>query len=516
MRCCSLCLFLCVVLVAAPTHAATRCGWGDLERFVERAQRADAVALTDGQILAACRQPTKLAERAVQWLAFLYRITGDQPKSLRTDLPITLPRGMSQAAVLGRARAGAYNDLRQLIDTLTPGYATNPEAQLVLARAATRKGAFVRGRAAYRVYLGLNPQDEDAACEELYSWLWQGEFAEAEVQFRDALRYGGSVRLRGCLQRGLTLASARSGAQSSTGSARKSETASSLWNGAWRGEASLHRVPQMWQRQSLRVAHDGQLGMQLAGHELRLEALGKGVSRATEARLGGLYDYEQSLQLGTEVGFWSPGKKNTFGRADLTLKLPWAVQIATGIQREPLALTIPLIPDARGVMQDTIYLAGGVEPYATLRMALRREDDYSPHELHSLLLRWPMQRRGPQDFVRLRMPLTVERHPRPSPFYVADVKTESIGLGLELQRLVQRRLEIDVMADYRLASAIQRDPAATQSRYGILDIEIDLALRLPGECRVYLEGRYHRVDEEDIGVRRLLANEIGLGMTCAN
>ena len=286
--------------------------------------------------------------------------------------------------------------------------------------------------------------------------------------------------------------------------------------GAWRGDLLLHRVPRIWERQTLSVGHEGTLGMRLAGHELRLEALGKGVSRATEARISGRYAYEQSLGVVSEIGFWSPGNKNTFGHGEISVKLPWHVYFLTGLGREPLALNLPLVPDARGVMQDTIYVEGGIERYVELRLAVRKEDSYSPHELHRLLLKWPITVRGPNHFVRMRLPLTVERHPRPSPYYVADVRTDSLGLGVEGQRSWRNRFDIGLTADYSLASATQRDPAATMSRYGVFDAEFQLTARLPSDCRLHLEASYHRVDEEDIGVRRLLANTLGVGIACTH
>jgi hypothetical protein len=501
---------VCAVLVAAPLAHAASCGTGDLERFVERAQRGEKAAVATGQALLSCPRALGVSERAVQWLAFLYAFTGDQAKARAVDLPEPPSGARGPEGVLGRARSGLYRELLGLVDAETPGYATSAEAQLVLARAATRKGAFDRGREAYRVYLSLKPADDDAVCEQLYTWLWQGDYAEAQQQLAEAARYGGSPSLRACIERGASLARSRGGGRA-TAAGPSAEDAEA---GYWRLDLSTHQVPDLWRRQTARAGHYGPVGLQLAGHALSLDALGNAASRATEARAGGRYLFAETFGVAAEVGFWSPGTRNGFGSAELSLHLPWDLRLAGGARREPLALSVPLVPEARGLMRDTAYLAAGAGPYAELQLSVRKEDDLSAHELHTLLLRLPVQRAGKGDYTSLRAPLAAERHPRPSPHYIADVRTDSIGFGVEMARPLGGRLESKLVVDYSLAFSTLRDPEASRERHGHLDAQLRLAARLVNSCRVHLDGSYHRADDEDAGRRRMLANSLGLGLSC--
>jgi hypothetical protein len=412
--------------------------------------------------------------------------------------------------VLGRARGGLYRELVGLVDAEAPGYATNAEAQLVLARAATRKGAFDRGREAYRVYLSLKPTDDDAVCEQLYTWLWQGDYAEAQQQLAEAARYGGSSRLRACIERGTSLARARGGGSAAVAG----PSAEDADAGHWRLDVSTHQVPDLWRRQTARAGHYGPLGLQLAGHALSLEALGNGASRATEARASGRHLFAQTVGVAAEVGYWSPGTRNGFGRGELSLHLPWDLRLAGGARREPLALSLPLVPEARGLMRDTAYLAAEAGPFVELQLSVRKEDDYSAHELHTLLLRLPLQRAGQNDYASLRAPLAVERHPRPSPHYVEDVRTDSFGFGVEMARPLGGRLESKLLVDYSLAFSILRDADASRERHGLLDAQLQLAARLVNSCRLHLDASYHRSDDEEAGRRRMLANSLGLGLSC--
>lgn len=501
-----------MALAWASFAQASDCSQQALDRFVERARQADKQAIASGQSLAACPLTSGVSERAVQWLAFLYQITGDAAKAKRTDLAqTTLGKARDrEPAALSRARAGAYLELARLVDQMTPGYTTNAIVQLVLARAAVRKGAFDRGREAYRIYLRINPRDEDAVCEELYSWIWQGAYAEAEQQLLDARRYGGSARLTRCIDQGLALVASKNGV------AQSQLTRQELTLGRWRSTASLHQVPRLWRRQTLQAAYQGVFGLQLAGHELRLLALGKGVTRATEMRVNKTIAWRSGVMWAGELGFWSPGRRNGIGATQLSIRWPRDIELKAAAQRQPLALLWPLVPEARGVLQDTVALSAAVAEYAALYLSLSKEDGASPHEKHTLTLRWPMLKNGPRDFVRLRLPLVLERHPRPNPNYITDAQTRSFGLGIELSRALPRQTELALEADYRLEFATARDPAATQSRYGTLDAGLQFAARLSTDCRIHLEASYHRADEEDIGQRRMLANSLALGGSCGS
>lgn len=498
------------LLWASVSRANSDCSLQNLERFVERARQADKNAIAIGQLLVRCPLNSGVAERAVQWLAFLYHMSGNSTQAQRTDIPLANQgrlRG-GENSVLMRARAGNYAELVRLVDNMTPGYTTNALAQLVLARVAVRKGAFERGREAYRTYLRINPRDEDAVCEELFSWIWQGAYTEAEQEFRDARRYGGSARLTKCIDQGLSLIIAKIGAK------QPLATNSNISPERWRLAASLHQVPRLWRRQSLQTGYHGPVSVQIAGHELRLLALGKGVTRATEIRIGKSMLWSSRFYWSGEIGFWSPGRRNGIGATQMTARLAQDWGLTAAAERQPLALVLPMVPEARGVLQDTVSLGASFAEYAALKLSLSKDDKYSPFEKHTLLLRWPAFKNGPRDFVRLRLPLALERHPRANPNYIADVQTRSFGLGFELNRSLPRQTELAVEADYSLEFATARDPSATQSRYGTLDARLQLITRPISDCSLLLEAAYHRADEEDVGQRRLLANSLSIGGRC--
>lgn len=499
--------FLCLMFLAvAPEVARAACAAGDLDQFVAKAQTADKAALAVGRELIKC--PT-LRDRALYWQAFLLAQTGSVAESRKLDDPNPgKTTSATREGILARARAGQFKDLKARVDDQEPGYANSPEALLVLARVLTRKGEFAAGREAYLAYLRLAPDQDDVEAELLYGYLWEGNHSEADSRFANAARYPLRAPMAQAVQRGKALAQKR------LADAPKTKPgAERPLRGLYKLELGAHHATSVYQRRSARATYEGPVDVAVAAHSFDVQSLETYKARASEARFGAHGTLGQTFLLKAHVGYFSPGDDHLIGDAAFGLALFSDLVTEIGANREPLALTMPLIQDDLDLMRDILFASIRYGRWVELRSELRKEKDYAAHELHRLLGRVPiLSGEGGGAAVGLRFPVGLELHPNPSPNYASEPKTLSIGAGAELSRDYSSRWALDFVLDYAMESVTLRGTEDETKNVGVLSVLADVKVPLDDTWKLTGGFRYFRADEEDDVYTRDRLSGVVLGL----
>ncbi len=498
-----------LALSARALAAPAACTVDELNRFVAAAQTLAKAAVTDGDRLIHC---PLLKDRVVQWQAFLLAGTGQKAASLRLDDPAPGKLlGMSRDAVLARARSGNFRDLRTRIDDQEPGFATAPDAQLVLARVLTRKGNFAAGREAFLAYLRLKPDDDDVEAEYLYSFIWEGNYTEAESRFAAIARYPMQPALAQAVGRGKTLIAQHPAPPGST--QRQARTAAGTYHAA----LGAFHISHLYQRRTAEASYQNLLDLRLAAHTIDVDSIDRFKTQSTEVVAGGRGTVGGSLLLKGHAGYYSAGSDHYFGDAGVGLAILPDLVVETGAYRQPLTLLMPLVEAEQDLMRDAIYYGARYGRYVELHLEIQKEKDFASHENHTLIGRVPVhQGDGGNNEVWLRLPLSLEVFPRPSPNYDAPSRTMSLGLGGEVQRDFASRWKVAFQLDYNLAFVTARAAGTATKRAGYVAAELSAAVPLDESWKLTAEGRYFKADEQDQLVTKNRLSGLAFGLSFAD
>lgn len=504
---------------------ARACGDAELQAFIASAQALAADAAAKGERLLPCPQER---DEAVQWLAFARSLANDAAGAARAELsPVRPAPRTDRDKVLAKAKTGDYGELLQKVDAREPNYATAADAQVTLARALARRRNFERGRTAYVDALRVNPSDARAEAEYLYTYIWEGRYTEADEKLA-AVR-GGDVPayLRDAVQRGRALAQRLMPKDAPrAGAAPRASLPIQL---AARGlgdtdaviagtpgvglYASRHELRNLYERTSATAVYEGAVTARLAAHDMRTKTLGADAARATELRVGASRALSETFGVRGEAGYFSPGSTNVFGHAHIVAGPPSVFEVYAGAARAPLALDLPLTLDDLGLMRDALQLGGRYKRYVEAALEVLKEGKYSPYERHRILGRIPLAGdQGSDEHLDLRIPFTLERHPRPSPHYNADPRTVTAGAGAEYGATLGGGWLVALAADYTLSFTQMRDPATSTRRAGAFAVDARAAASISDQTLVSLSGTYYRAaNESDLSsVDRLNALTLGV------
>ena len=510
-------------------NRATACGQGELDRLVASAQTLSADVDARGQALIGCA-----AERdeAVQWLALAWWVRGDNARAIAIDHAIDAARpsvggGGERERVIALAKTGAEGTLERKIDAREPGYAVNGAAQLALARAAARHGRFDRSRSAYLDYLRIVPNDSRAEAEYMFTFVADARFDDAEAQFSSARR-ARDPDLAAAGERGLALTARLRAERHLPSTNSPSPTSEPFPPGADLERRTLgltfeaHRNGVDYQRQSAIGAYrsDHQLlSVRAAVHDIDATALGRVKTRASEVDVGTRLRPMAEGTLEGRVGYYSGGSGEATGAVVLavgndaaTAQRPFAHVSGS---RVPLAPFLPLAQEDQGLTRDALGFGFGYRRIASFDFSVAKEPGGSPFEHHRVLLRATIVGSGPENRLELRIPIEYERHPRPSPNYIADPLDASAGVGVEYGLMVAPALAVHVTADYLLTTYQTRAAAAEKRRESGLASDLMAIGRVSRAASVTLAGHYGKGDEEANRASRREFNELSLGILWA-
>ena len=475
-------VFFLFCLSASPSWAAAvDCSQGAFKTYLAAAQLLQKSAIANGTVLLGCPQ---WQDQTLQWQAFLLAMTGEVQASQQLDSGRSA--GAEKDVVLARAKTGNYRDLLKKIDDQDRRYASNSNAQLILARVLTRKGQFARGREAYQVYLKLRPDDDTATAEYLYSWIWQRDLTAAAAQFASASRWRSQAGFAEQISRGQDLINKLRGeAQTSTvvGSVSSGNV------GVFETDFKIVRIDDVYFRRSVNVSYEGNFDLKLAAHDLHDTALSAVSENGNEISTGFTYGRPTGFRLAAHLGYFTLGESHYFGDASLAVPVGLGIILSGGGYRTPLALQLPLTPDALGAMRDGIFLGMKFRKYAELHLELRKEDDYAPHEWDSLNLQFPFVD-NLSDVLTFRLPIQYYNQPQPNPDYDTYEITSLIGLGVGWQRLFKNGWKMNLVADYSLAFNTPRIGGSEPDQTGVFLTHGELSVPVNELLSVVVNGRF--------------------------
>jgi len=490
--------------IAAAARPAMACSKAELDTFAAAAQALDSSAVATGQRLVRC---AGLGEPAVQWLAFLLDKTGHHAESLKVDGVLVQKSGRD--GVIARARGGNGQELLHLVDEQDPAYTTAADAQLVLARVLTRKAQFGRGRDAYQMYLKVRPDDDAAETERLYSYIWEGTWSEAEAQFLAAEHWSGDAAFKSALARGRALI-AKQAPKAQTMSGANSNEEGGL-GGEFRGAYELYRTPSYYDRRTLGVGYRGLLDLRLATHTINDLGLTQTKANASEVLAGATLGQTTSWYLAAHGGYFSLGSDHYTGDLSVGVPLGGGVMVEAGTSQVPLALQMPLTPDASGLMRDSVYLQLRVLRWLQLRGELQKERNYKPHEAHLALGRLPLRQKD-GDELALVAALRFESFPQPIADYDTDLRTLTTGAGFSLDRRFASGWRLASQATYSFSFVTQRDPSRHTKQVGVFDASADAILPLDELLHALISAHYVRAQNDEYVQRHHLNSSVLIGI----
>ena len=487
-----------LIMVYAPPALA--CSRGELLTFIAAAQVLEPKAVADGQRLMHC---SGQADQAVQWQAFLLDQTGNHAASLKIDAPLAARSGRD--GVIARAQAGTYDELLNKIDQHDPAYATAADAQLVLARVLTRKGRFSRGREAYQMYLKVRPDDDDAETERLYSFIWEGNWTQADTEFRGAQRWSAKAEFKAALTRGRTLIGSHASGTPAN------DTDEGQIGDQFQASYGLYRIPSSYDRRTFGVVYQGPVDLRLAAHTIKDLGLTQAKMNANEFSAGAVIGRRTSWYLAAHGGYFSLGSDHYTGDASLGVPLGSLFLIEGGAAETPLALSIPLSPDAAGLMRDSVFVQLSLARFIQLHMELQKEKNYKPHESHSLLGRLPLRQKDAVELAVLAA-FTYASYPQPIADYDTALRTLTAGAGFAFDRGFAAGWHLDTQAIYSLAFVTQRDQARHTKQVGVFDATANLSVPMGEMLHALVSSRYVRAQDDEFVRLRHLSSSLLLGI----
>ena len=493
-------LLLLTALSIVHTPPVMACSQSELLTFKAAAQALEAKAITDGQRLMRCAGQS---DQAVQWQAFLLDQTGNHAASLKIDHQLAGKSGRD--GIIARAKAGSYEELLNKIDQHDPAFATAADAQLVLARVLIRKGQFSRGREAYQMYLKVRPDDDDAETERLYSFIWEGNWTQADSEFRGAQRWSSKGEFKAALARGQALIGRHAPGTSAQ------DSGEGLTGDEFQASYALYRSPSSYDRRTFGVVYQGLVDLRLAAHTIKDLGLTQAKMNANEFSAGAVIGRPTSWYLAAHGGYFSLGNDHYTGDASLGVPLGALVMIEGGAAETPLALSIPLSPDAAGLMRDSVFAQLRLARLLQLRLELQKEKNYKPHESHSLLGRLPLRQKDAGELAVLTS-LTYAGYPQPIADYDTALRTLTAGAGFALDRRFAGGTHLDAQAIYSLAFVTQRDQARQTKQVGVLDATADLSLPLGDLLHALVSAHYVRAQDDDFVRRHHLSSSLLIGI----
>lgn len=466
--------------------------------------RVEAQTLEDkaGQLGERLVQCPAIRDAAVQWFAFFQFMTKGTEvmqkvaKTAAAPTARTGPKNLQNIII--KAKQDDYQELLQKVDESGLGFVDSPEAQLALARALLRDLQFERGRKAYLAYLRSVDEDLAVESEYLYTYIWEGNYPIAEMELRQAARSMPPEPLRGTTQRGIQLAKELQRHDSPTAEKVTQKGGTTFVSGKFTPEYSLFDMKNKYRRHTVSLAYTGPVSVMMAHHRIKTSVLDKKGSNATGIMVGKRWKLAKDTFLKAHAGYFSPGDDHYIGDATLLWGITDGWQLSGGYYRAPLALDYPLAIDNMDLMRDAYWIAVRWGTWLEMRSELRRETGYATHEYHRILGRYPIHEGdGKDDYVGIRVPASLEIHPKANPNYPSDPRTIRVGVGVDYSKRLSGQHLVRLETEYHLINAMYRGVRGQSRRLGKFQVSGEFVLTRYPDQELFLKGFYARAEEEE-------------------
>ncbi len=501
-------------LLAEPLWACTQ---KDLEQLMIEAQSIEDKAGPLGQRLVQC---PGIRDGAVQWYAFYQFMTQGTEVMQKVDKTAVAPTSRAGAKpvqnIVNKAKTGDYQELLQKIDDSALGYVDSPEAQLALARALMRDLQFERARKAYLVYLRSVDEDLTVESEYLYTFIWQGKYALAETEMSQAARSMPGEPLRGTAQRGIKLSQELQRQDSPAAEKLAQRGGTTYIKGKFAVEYSLFDMRNKYRRHTGSLAYSGPVDVELAHHRIKTAVLDKTSVNATGIKVGKRWKLAADTYFSAHFGYFSPGDDHFIGDAALNWGITDEWKLLGGYYRTPMALEYPLAVENMDLMRDAYWVGASWGDWLELRSELRRETGYATHEYHRVLGRYPIREgESKDDSIGIRLPVSLEIHPKANPNYPSDPRTTRVGLGLDFSRRFEGQYLVRMEAEYHLINAMYRGVRGQSQRLGKFQVSGEVVMTRFADREIFVKGFYSRAEEEEEFRIYDLMNYLAIGINLA-
>lgn len=460
-------------LLCAPVTWA--CTLSDMQRFFAASQALDAGLAAQGESLIRC---PRFRDRAVQWLAFYYSMQG-QADAARKVAQIAAPPESGKFSktyleIIRQARTDDYKPLQQKIRDATLGYVNVPSAQLTLARATARAGEWEASRSAYRNYLRMVNEDLWVEAEYLYTFIWQRDWENADRQFMEARRSAPEEPLKGAVDRGLALLAAKRTTGEAPAPAASSAAIDTQQLPWLRQEVGVEDVDRGFRRVSAQMLYHKKFDAELGLHQLQLYIYDRAKSQAAHVAFAKDWVAADWLTLSGKMGYFSAGEDHFFGKVQGQVRLPLELTATGFVNRDPLALQLPLITDELDLMR--LQVGGSLDwaDTVTVSSSIVRDGDYAAFEWHQAEFRTYLAG-SPQSnqWLKLYVPASLTIHPKDNPNFLAPPRLTQVGIGLQWEQLFARRFSVLVDSGYLYEHWLQRGNLGESERLNRVHLRME-------------------------------------------
>lgn len=505
---------LAIGLFAEPLWACTQ---KDLDELRVEAQTLEDKTSPLGERLVQC---PGIRDAAVQWYAFYQFMTQGAEVMKKVAKAAVVPTARTGPknlqSIIVKAKQDDYQELLQKVDESALGFVDSPEAQLALARALLRNLQFERGRKAYLAYLRSVDEDLAVESEYLYTFIWEGKYPLAETEFRQAARSMPAEPLRGTTQRGIRLSRELQRHDSPTAEKVAQKGGTTYIRGKFITEYSLFDMKNKYRRHTGSLAYIGAVQVALAHHRIKTSVLDKKAVNATGIMVGKRWKLAEDTFFKANAGYFSPGEDHYMGDAALLWGVTKEWQLSGGYYRTPLALEYPLAIDNMDLMREAFWIGAHWGTWLEMRSELRRELGYATHEYHRIMGRYPIREgEDKDDYVGIRVPVSLEIHPKANPNYPSDPRTIRVGVGLDFSQRFQGQYLVRLETEYHLINAMYRGVRGQSQRLGKFQVGGELVMTRYADQEFFVKGFYSRAEEEEEFRIYDLMNFLAIGINWA-
>ena len=415
------------LLLLLPATRAQACGPNELTAAIAAAQELNKIAEPALGRLLSCPNER---QAALQWLSFFRTMTGG-PRI--TALPRTTGRvaAPGKTAAIQAAYEGQLLKLKNHLDSGDPDVAQEPLAYLAVGRGLFRDGNFAEGRTYFENLLRLAPDQPAYEVEYLFSFIWAGDYPNAERRFRFVRTEGTAPEFNAAIARGRELLKAKGYSEGSRANAALEAKAPEP---AYRGALEGMTIKDQLLRQTARVKYHGIIDVGLDHHVLREQVYDESSISSDIAYVGASLPLGRYVDTSLNVGYLTTGALHAVGRASMRVKGPRHLFVGLGGQRRPLYEDRPLPDLAIALLEDSAYFEAGVFDWGQLTTRLVRDVGNVAYERHEAALDRSLRRfdQG-AGALRLLAGASYEARPRPSDAYDTDRRRLGATLGILAQ-----------------------------------------------------------------------------------
>lgn len=415
---------------------ALACSSNELRTLIVAAQTLDSKTEKLAANLVDCPRQTAVA---TQWLSFYRSKTQVNAKpviskiSAKNDFPEPI------GSAISRAYGGSYKSLKLKIDNNDIVYKEEPETSLAVGRMLARYGSFSDARTYYEEFL-RSRFSSDVLVEYLYTFIWEGDFDRAEIEFRSQ---DDDKELAQAIQRGKILIEKlreKSPNKSSVHSNTSDTENTWLTTGL-----SGYAIKNQFRRYGNFIEYAGILNLSWHHHVIHSQIYDQATLNSDELTISKKLNLTENIQIDTAAHYVVHAKNHWGGYGKIQWKSRKGTGIGLGIQRHHLYADIPLAEHDLGLTRQSGWIELSWTDNLIIKSMNHLENIDDRYTNHSVTLRQQIKKR-----IDVFTQASVESRATPSAHYPSYRQTQALSFGSSITRVIDSSWQSKLEGIYTL------------------------------------------------------------------